>query len=61
MAKRKTHEEFIEEISVKNPNIEILGEYISAKEKILYKAKEFILWKQSRNLWLCLALEWQVI
>ena len=27
MAKRKTHEEFIEEMKIVNPNIEILGKY----------------------------------
>ena len=39
MAKRKTHEEFIEEISVKNPNIEILGKYINSREKIKVRCK----------------------
>lgn len=39
MSKRKTHKEFIEELSEINPNIEILGEYISAREKILCKCK----------------------
>ena len=34
MAKRKTHEEFIKEISIKHPNIKILTEYKNAKSKI---------------------------
>ena len=34
MAKRKTHEEFVKEISVKHPNIKILTEYKNAKSKI---------------------------
>ncbi len=36
---RKTHEEFILEIKEKNPNIEILGEYINSKTKIKCKCK----------------------
>ena len=39
MAKRKTHEEFIEEMKIVNPNIEILGTYITAKTKILCRCK----------------------
>ena len=39
MAKRKTHEEFVNEMKEVNPNIEILGEYISEREKILCKCK----------------------
>lgn len=39
MAKRKTHEEFINEMNIKNPNIEILGTYITAKTKILCRCK----------------------
>ena len=34
MAKRKTHEEFVNEMKEVNPNIEILGEYVDSKEKI---------------------------
>lgn len=33
MPRKKTHEEFVEEMKVKNPNIEILGKYKTAKEK----------------------------
>ena len=39
MAKRKTHEEFMNEMKEVNPNIEILGEYVNSKEKILCKCK----------------------
>ena len=39
MAKRKTHEEFVNEMKEVNPNIEILGEYVNSKEKILCKCK----------------------
>ena len=34
MGKRKTHEEFIKEMEVKNPNIKVLGEYTGCKNKI---------------------------
>lgn len=34
MAKKKTHEEFVKEISVKNPNIEILSVYTNSRTKI---------------------------
>lgn len=39
MPKRKTHEEFIEEMKIVNPNIEILGKYVNNKVKILCKCK----------------------
>lgn len=39
MAIRKTHEQFILEMNEINPNIEILGEYINAKTKILCRCK----------------------
>lgn len=36
---RKTHEEFINEVNIKNPNVEILSKYINAKTKVLRKCK----------------------
>lgn len=39
MARRKTHEEFINELNIKNPNIEVLGKYINAHIKIKCKCK----------------------
>jgi len=39
MNKKKTHEEFIGELKLKNPNIEIIGDYINGKTKILCKCK----------------------
>ena len=39
MSKRKTHEEFVEEMKNINPNIEVVGTYIRAKEKILCRCK----------------------
>ena len=35
--KKKTHEEYIEEVKIKNPNVTVLGTYIGAREKILHK------------------------
>ena len=34
MSKRKTHKEYVEEVAIKNPNVEVVGEYINAKTKI---------------------------
>lgn len=34
MSKRKTHEEYVAEVAIKNPNIEVVGEYIGAHTKI---------------------------
>ena len=35
--KRRTYEEFIEELRIQNPNVEIIGEYINTKNKIKCK------------------------
>ena len=37
--KRKTHTDYVEEVSKINPNIEVLGRYKNAKTKILHKCK----------------------
>lgn len=37
--KRKTHEEFINEIGIKHPHIKILGTYTKAKDRILCECK----------------------
>jgi predicted nucleic acid-binding Zn-ribbon protein len=39
MGKRKTHEEYVAEVATKNPNIEVVGNYIDAKTKILHRCK----------------------
>lgn len=39
MPKRKTHEKFIEEMKIKQPNIEVLDKYIDSKTKIKCKCK----------------------
>ena len=48
MAKRKTHEEYIAELVIKNPNVEVLGRYINAKTPILHLCKKHnIEWNMS--------------
>lgn len=37
--KKKTTEEYIEELKIKNPNLEVLGEYINSKTKIKHRCK----------------------
>lgn len=32
--KKKTHDEYVAELAIKNPNIEVVGEYVDAKTKI---------------------------
>jgi len=39
MARRKTHEEFVAELAEINPNIEVLGEYINKRTKIMCACK----------------------
>lgn len=37
--KRKIQEEYIQELAIKKPNIEVLGQYVSLKTKILHRCK----------------------
>lgn len=37
MGKRKTHEEYVDELAIKNPNIEVIGQYINTNIPILHK------------------------
>ena len=37
--KKKTHEEYVKELAIKNPNVEVVGEYIDAKTKIAHRCK----------------------
>lgn len=37
--KKKTHEEYIQELSIKRPNIIVLGQYVDSRKKILVKCK----------------------
>ena len=39
MAKKKTHEEYVEELKLKNANIEVIGRYINTYTKILHRCK----------------------
>ena len=34
--KKKTHEEYVEELKVRNPTVEVVGRYIDAKTKIMH-------------------------
>lgn len=36
---KKTHEEYVEELKVKNPNIEVIGDYIGSRTKIIHRCK----------------------
>ena len=36
-SKKKTHKEYVDELAIKNPNFEVIGEYINAKTPILHK------------------------
>lgn len=39
MAKKKTHEEYVEQVAVINPNIEVIGIYVDSMKKILHRCK----------------------
>lgn len=39
MSKKKTHEEYVAEVAVKNHNVEVIGTYVNAKTPILHKCK----------------------
>ena len=43
--KGKTHEEYVKELEIKNPNLQVVGKYIKANTKILHKClKHNICW-----------------
>lgn len=50
MGKKKTHEQFIEEVKLKNPNVIILEKYIKDSEKIKCGCK-----KNKKHIWLTTA------
>lgn len=39
MSKKKTHEEYVEELSIKNPNLEVVGMYVGANTPISHRCK----------------------
>lgn len=39
MAKRKTHEQYIDEMRIKQPNIEVLSKYVNSRSIIKYRCK----------------------
>lgn len=45
MAKKKTHEEYVAEVAIKNPNVEVIGTYIDARTPISHRCKlHNVLW-----------------
>jgi hypothetical protein len=40
MSRKKTHEEYVEELKIKNPDVEVIGEYINANTPILHYCKK---------------------
>ena len=44
--KKKTHEEYVFELSIKNPDLEVVGVYVDTKTKILHRCKiHNIIWE----------------
>lgn len=39
MAKRKTHDQYVSDVAIVNPDIEVVGTYINYKTKILHRCK----------------------
>ena len=39
MRRKKTQEEYVEELKIKNPTVEVIGKYINAKNQILHRCK----------------------
>ena len=37
MGRTKTHEEYVEELKIKNPTVEVIGKYVNAKTRILHR------------------------
>ena len=37
--RKKTHEEYVSELAIKNPSIEVIGEYIDAKTCVYFAIK----------------------
>ena len=50
MSKKKTHEEYVAELAIKNPNITVLEEYIDAKTPISHQCNlDQYIWKAKPN------------
>ena len=48
MSKKKTHEEYVVELAIKNPNTEVIEQYIDARTPIVHHCKMHdIFWKIS--------------
>ena len=40
MSKRKTHEEYVAELAIKNPSVEAMEKYSGNKTKVLHRCKK---------------------
>ena len=48
--KKKTHEEYVEELKIKNPTVEVIGKYINSETKILHRCLiHDIYWESKPN------------
>ena len=48
--KKKTHEEYVKELAIKNPNVEVVDEYINAMTLIKHRCKiDNFIWKARPN------------
>lgn len=46
MGRKKTHEEYVAEVAIKNPSVEVIGEYVDAKTKIMHHClKHDVYWE----------------
>ena len=50
MPRKKTKEEYIEQLKIKNPDVELIGDYIDDHTKVLHRCnKHNVLWDMSPN------------
>ena len=49
MPKRKTHDEYVAELAVKNPGVTVVGEYQGSTKKITHRCMKGHEWKVSPN------------
>ena len=48
MSKKRTHEEYVEELKIKNPNVEVVGKYVNNRTAIAHRCiKHDIIWNAS--------------
>ena len=49
MPKRKTHDEYVAELAVKNPDVTVVGEYVNARTKIEHRCRCGKIWSVEPN------------